>query len=304
MLDKLAASAAAALALTGMSGSGAMAGAGGQDGARPARAVLVRSVTSYGSTATVRLRGGWRLARVTFPETALAHPHVTGASSTSGDWSGYADTGHNVAFRFVAANFTAPNADCAASTLGKSGEALAYTWAGLDGFTSDTVEQDGFAEECTSSTSHSYYAWYEMYPSSPVMVSGPKPGDALVASVYFNSSTSKYTLEVNDLTQHGAGFTVTESCPSGHTCDNNSAEVITEAPGGGVAGGYDLADFGAVGYTNAAVTSRAGVRGGLATTSLWSPTSITMTDPSSDTMATAGPLQGSTAFLESFVKSN
>jgi hypothetical protein len=126
----------------------------------------------------------------------------------------------------------------------------------------------------------------------------------VVASVYFNSASGKYTLEVSDLTQKGAGFTVTESCPSGSTCANSSAEVITEAPGGGVAGGYDLADFGAVGYTNAAITSRSGTRGGLGATSLWSPTSITMTDPSGNTMATAGPLQGSTAFLSSFVKSS
>jgi hypothetical protein len=225
-------------------------------------------------------------------------------TSTSGDWSGYADTGHDVAFKFIAANFTAAGVDCAASTIGKSGQATVDTWVGLDGFNSATVEEDGFADECTSATSQNYFGWYEMYPDSAVAVTGPKPGDALLASVYFNPSTGQYTLGVSDLTQHDAGFSVTESCPAGSSCANSSAEVITAAPSGGVAAGYDLADFGAVEYTNTAVTSRAGARGGLGATSLWSPTDITMTDPSGDTMATAGPLQGGTAFRSSFAKSS
>jgi hypothetical protein len=295
MHHRLAVSAVAALVLSAMS-----AGAAAASTAASSR----NRAFSHNPDVAISFRGGWRLAHVRLPGTVLPHPRVTGTTATSGDWSGYVDTGHNVAFRFIAANFTVPNADCAASSLGTSGLALAGTWVGLDGWTSNTVEQDGFAEECRSSTSQSYYAWYEMYPDNQVMVSGPKPGDAVVASVYFNSTSGKYTLEVSDLTQKGAGFTVTESCPSGSTCANSSAEVITEAPGGGVAGGYDLTDFGAVGYTNASITSRSGTHGGLAATSLWSPTSITMTDPSGNTMATAGPLQGSTAFLSSFVKSS
>jgi Peptidase A4 family len=292
MYSRLAVGAVAALALSVMTVGPATASS--------APGVAVRS---QGPAVAINFRGGWRPAHVRLPAMALAHPRVTGSTSTSGDWSGYAVTGHNVAFRFIAANFTVPNADCAASTLGKGG-ALAASWVGLDGFNSATTEQAGFAEKCTSSTAQSYYAWYEMYPRDMVAVSGPKPGDAVVASVYFNSAAGQYTLEVSDLTQKGAGFTVTEACPSGSTCDNSSAEVITATPGGGVAAGYDLADFGAVGYTNVSVTSRSGIRGGLGTTSLWSPTSITMTDPSGNTMATAGPLQGSTAFLSSFVKSS
>src|ERR1700722_2375149 len=186
MFYRFPASAAVALALTGMSATGAMAGQAAHSGA-----------------ATITFRGGWRLAHVKLPGIALPRPRVTGGTTTTGDWSGYVDTGHNVAFRFIAANFTAPNVDCAASTRGKSGEALASTWVGLDGFNSDTIEQAGFEEECTSSTSQSYDGWYEMFPGAPVAVSGPKPGDALAASVYFNSTTGKYTLAGTDLTQAG-----------------------------------------------------------------------------------------------------
>ncbi|HEY1919626.1 MAG TPA: G1 family glutamic endopeptidase [Streptosporangiaceae bacterium] len=301
MYNRLAVGAVAALMLGAMSIGAASTSAVGATTAATRHTV---NVTSHGQAATITLRGGWRLAHVKLPDVALPHLRTAGATTTTGDWSGYADTGHNVAFRFIAANFTAPNVNCAASTRGKSGEALATNWVGLDGSNSDTIEQAGFEEECTSSTAQSYFAWYEMFPGAQVAITGAKPGDALSASVYFNSATGKYTLAVTDLTQGGAGFSVNESCPSGSTCSNSSAEAITAVPGGGVAGGYDLADFGAMAYTNAAVTSRSGERGTLGSNSLWSATNITMDDPSQDTMATAGPLQGGSAFLSSFVKSS
>jgi hypothetical protein len=292
---------AAALALTGMSATGAVASTAGT---RPAVASRVMHVDIHGVKATVTIRGGWRLAHVAIPSTALPRPRaIKAGSGESGNWGGYVDTGHNVAFRFVSANFTAPNVNCSDSPPGSSGVADVAGWTGLDGWSSNTVEQDGFGEFCEPSASpeQSWFAWYEVYPDDAVSFTGADPGDALVSSVYYNASAHAYELTMTDLTQNGAGFTADVGCPSGSTCDNSSAEVVSEVSNGGPTFGYNLADYGAMEFTNAAVTSRAGTRGNLGRNSLWSPTSITTVDPSGGTMQTAGPLQGNTAFLESWV---
>jgi Peptidase A4 family len=303
MIKRLAAGGVAVLALTGMSATGAAASTAGS---RPALATKVTYLKMHGTTAKITIRGDWRLAHVKIPSTALPHPRtIKAGSAQSGNWGGYVETGHNVAFRFVAANFTAPNVNCSNSPAGSSGVADVAGWTGLDGFSDATVEQDGFAEICEPSSSpvQSWYAWYEVYPDDAVAFAGVNPGDALVSSVYYNSSTQEYSLTVNDLTQNSAGFTVEIGCPSGNSCNNSSAEVISEVSNGGPAFGYNLADYGAMEFTNGAVTSRAGTRGNLGKNSLWSPTSIT-TVGTGDTMQTAGPLQGNTAFLESWLNAS
>jgi hypothetical protein len=63
---------------------------------------------------------------------------------------------------------------------------------------------------------------------------------------------------------------------------------------------YNLADFGAQSYTNAAVTSRSGVKGNLASGSLWNGFALTMTNPSGALMTVLGSLQGNTAFLNAW----
>jgi hypothetical protein len=202
--------------------------------------------------------------------------------------------GHGVHLRYAQAYFTVPSVDCANSTIGSAGYAYASEWVGLDGYSDDTVEQTGVAAYCTSTSgSPSYYAWYEMFPLSPVAFSGINPGDALRTSVYFNGTG--YQLALRDLTTGGTVST-TQVCPSGSTCDNASAEVVSEDPGGAVASGYDLADFGMASYINCAVTSHSGVRGTLAANSLWSSTTITMVDGSSTVMAAPTPLEGGLAF--------
>jgi hypothetical protein len=51
-----------------------------------------------------------------------------------------------------------------------------------------------------------------------------------------------------------------------------------------------------VNYTGAIVTSRAGLRGTLAPSSLWSSGQITMVDTSNQLMAAPSPLYGGQAF--------
>ena len=59
----------------------------------------------------------------------------------SSNWSGYADTGSN--FGQVAGSWSEPGATC-------SGRSTTYAafWVGIDGYSSDSVEQDGTLIEC------------------------------------------------------------------------------------------------------------------------------------------------------------
>jgi hypothetical protein len=131
------------------------------------------------------------------------------AQWTSPEWSGWADVAkQNVQLRYVTANFTVPTVKCGA--LGQS----AAFWVGLDGFTAsgipvpsnNTVEQAGIDVECNISTPSgpepSYYSFWEMYAPGtghgPHETAGVSPGDAIAVSVFYNSDTNKYNLQLND----------------------------------------------------------------------------------------------------------
>jgi peptidase A4-like protein len=157
-------------------------------------------------------------------------------NSTSSNWSGYAVTGSR--FTSVSASWTQPTAKC-------SGTAYSSFWVGLDGDTSNTVEQTGTDADCSGSTPQ-YYAWYEMYPKFPVNLRGTvRPGDHLSASVTTDGS-GRFTLTITDSTQ---GWTNTTNARL-KSAKLASAEVIAEAPSssGGV---LPLANFGTVSFSGA-----------------------------------------------------
>ncbi len=58
----------------------------------------------------------------------------------STNWSGYADTGSG--FSTVTGSWTEPSVSCTSQT------SLAAFWAGIDGYSSTSVEQDGTLAEC------------------------------------------------------------------------------------------------------------------------------------------------------------
>ena len=177
------------------------------------------SATAGGTTSTMR---HGRMHRIT--------------NSTSTNWSGYAVTGSR--FTSVSASWTQPTANC-------SGTAYSSFWVGLDGDTSNTVEQTGTDADCSGSTPQ-YYAWYEMYPKFPVNLRGTvRPGDHLSASVTTDGS-GRFTLTITDSTQ---GWTNTTNARL-KSAKLASAEVIAEAPSssGGV---LPLANFGTVGFSAA-----------------------------------------------------
>jgi peptidase A4-like protein len=137
----------------------------------------------------------------------------------SSNWSGYADTGSG--FSTVTGSWTEPSATCSSRTT-----SLAAFWVGIDGYSSDSVEQDGTLIECYEGTAYSY-TWWEMYPTNDIQVVGEtlKAGDSISASVV-RSGTS-YTLKVTDSTHTANSFSTTQTCSS---CANSSAEWIAEAP--------------------------------------------------------------------------
>jgi Peptidase A4 family len=178
----------------------------------------------------------------------LLHSGEHGVRDTevsSENWSGYAATGADGAFSSVSSSWTQPTATCSSGRHGRGGsDTYAAFWVGLDGYSSDSVEQTGTLIECVGSTAY-YYGWYEMYPSALVTYSNTlKPGDAISASVTFSGSDT-YTLTLKDSTQN---WTKTETI-SESGLDRSSAEVITEAPCCTNSGGIlPLADFGTVTY--------------------------------------------------------
>jgi hypothetical protein len=156
--------------------------------------------------------------------------------STSTNWSGYAVTGSR--FTSVSSSWTEPTATCSAT-------AYSSFWVGLDGDTSNSVEQTGTDADCSGKTPE-YYAWYEMYPKYPVNFSNTvRPGDHMSASVTTNDGGS-FTLTISDSTQ-GWTKTTTARLKSAKLA---SAEVIAEAPSSS-SGVLPLANFGTVSFSGA-----------------------------------------------------
>ena len=174
-------------------------------------------------------------------ETALAA--APAATDQSTNWAGYFLSGAVGAYSSVSASFTVPAAKCKAT-----GNQDASFWVGLDGVSSDSIEQIGFDTDCTAGVA-SYFGWYEVYPAPPVDFSNAiAPGDSMSASVTF-SGTTTYTLVLADSTA-GWSHTVTKS-ESG--LSRSSAEVVTSGSGGGGGTGPTLTNFGAITYTKCTV---------------------------------------------------
>jgi hypothetical protein len=151
----------------------------------------------------------------------MSSPHdIKGLTSVeSTNWSGYADTGSS--FSKATGSWSEPSASCSGRTT-----SLAAFWVGIDGYSSNSVEQDGTLIECYRGTAFQY-TWWEMYPTNDIQVVGESlaAGDRITASVV--RSGSNYTLAVTDSTHSANSFSTTQSCSG---CANSSAEWIAEAP--------------------------------------------------------------------------
>ena len=143
----------------------------------------------------------------------------------------------------VNGSWTVPAVDCSVTPT-----AYASFWIGIDGYSSNTVEQIGTESDCSSGLGI-YYAWYEMYPEYAVDLNMRiSPGDAASAEVQYLGGGS-FNLTLTD-TKTGASSSTTQKSTS---AARSSAEWIAEAPSSGEVR-LPLADFGTLTFQGAQAT--------------------------------------------------
>lgn len=180
-----------------------------------------------------------------------------GTGYSSLDWAGYAVTGPVVTS--VSGSWSAPAVVCSGRKLQQSA-----FWVGIDGFaaTDPTVQQVGTDSDCTKGTKKLpggpvYYAWYEMYPASLVVLPPAtypvSPGDTITGSV--TGTGVDYVLSITDAGHWTFSTTVAATTvPLGA-----SAEWVAEAPTScskGKCKPLPLADFGSVAFQGATVNGQ------------------------------------------------
>src|ERR1017187_4129912 len=165
---------------------------------------------------TWRTAGGLAVAGVMAAWSILGPAGAAFAATPSGEEYGYAVTG--VTYTSTTADWAMPAMIC--TTRGT----YVAIWTGLDGYSSDTVEQIGAEAYCSGATP-GYFSWRDLYAGAPVDFSKTlKPGDSLQASVTFKSS--KFTLTLHDVTQ-GWTQTVTKALSG---AARSSAETVVQVP--------------------------------------------------------------------------
>lgn len=194
---------------------------------------------------------GTATGTATFLSPTPSLPPLSAAmADRSPNWAGYAvqtsfDSPGSGAVDSVEASWNVPAVDCSQS----NGDYASAFWVGIDGITSNRVEQIGTESDCIGGTPV-YYAWYEVYPQDSVTLDlTVSPGDEVHARVdYLGNNTFRYT--IRDLT---TAETVSVTDRSRVIADRSSAEWVAEAPTSRRRL-LPLADFGPVAFTNAAVT--------------------------------------------------
>jgi hypothetical protein len=203
----------------------------------PAAGLLVAAVALTGSPGVATTRshhhsaagqalkaaGVSSVGHPNIPVPGSRRPEVNGTTAVgSYNWSGYADTSSTAqTFKSVVGHWTVPAVKCTPE------DRLESSWVGLDGATTNTVEQTGTLSWCYKG-SPVYQSWYEMYPAASQTVGTlVKPGDHITASVV-RSGTS-YTLKLTDATTAGNNINVVSTCALA-TCKDESAEWIVERP--------------------------------------------------------------------------
>jgi hypothetical protein len=212
----------------------------GRLGCGLAAAVLAVALVPSAGPAAPAAQAGMGPARIVAGSALMGVHGLTKVKSTN--WGGYADLSTDGStYTMVSGDWTLPKLKC---TSGENG--FASFWVGLDGFSDETVEQDGTRAECVDGQEE-YFDWWEMYPAGVMIVNQLAQGDQITGSVAVTGTT--YTLAITDHTDPSGSFSVTETCT---TCTDSSAEWITEAH---IADGIPFPDYGREAFTDASVTS-------------------------------------------------
>ncbi|WIX91494.1 G1 family glutamic endopeptidase [Amycolatopsis sp. DG1A-15b] len=200
-------------------------------------------------------------------------PSVAGplVNATSRNWAGYAITSLSTPaaiFTHVHASWTQRPITCPAS------DAWAVFWVGFDGWTNGTVEQGGSSARCVNGTPL-YQLWWEMFPTNAIQPALTiNAGDSVAADVAYDPATGKFTIKLDDATQH-TSFSTTQTCAANLVCSRTSAEWIIEAPGRfGTGDFFPLANYGRALMGNTVGTDDAGHGGSMTASSTWQRTMI------------------------------
>jgi Peptidase A4 family len=209
---------------------------------------------------------------------AVLHlPKHKRTATTATNWSGYAIDGSGASN--VIGSWTQPAAHCSPGETSWSA-----SWVGIDGDISNTVEQTGTDTDCTNGVA-SYYAWYEMYPKSPVTIKmAVHAGDTFTAQVRYSGGL--FTLKLID-SKTGASFTTVQS---GKKAARTSVEWIMEGPSNSGLTNFGTIPFGSSPSVLDAATIN-GVTGGLS--SFPNPQQITMVNSSGAPRAVPSSLTNS-----------
>jgi len=286
--------------------------------------------------AVMLFSSGSHLSSTKVKRTALRRTHLPNqihrrrdqTTSESYNWSGYAVTGANGSVTDVKSSWVVPSV---AGMCSGTPEGYAAFWTGIDGWTSNTVEQIGTDSDCvnltgTETATPTYYAWFEFYPQDAYLIgsytSGGAcesdcvfPGDKISAEVKFSGSSitgsrhrasRNFSVTISDETR-GWSFTTSSSVPG---AEQSSAEWIAETPYGcDTSSGFcQFADFGIVDYgdyfTGVGSTAYATVSGNTQSIGGFGSSvqqAVMVTYPSGTTMAQPSGLESSgTSFSDSW----
>jgi hypothetical protein len=221
--------------------------------------LIVKVVTAV-AVAGALLLGAFSAPAAARQSASHAPKHKFGRG-TSTNWSGYAIDGTNATQ--VTGTWTQPSvADGCASAA----NSWSSPWVGIDGDTSNTVEQIGTDADCQNGKPV-YYAWYEMYPKSLVVISSISvtPGDSYTGTVTYASGV--FTLSLTDNSTR-TSFSTRQAAKA--SVKRSSVEWIMEGPSSG-----SLTNFGSVPFSGASATI-GGVTGKLGSSPLPNASPITM----------------------------
>jgi Peptidase A4 family len=154
-----------------------------------------------------------------------------GTQVTSSNWSGYTVTSAKGSVSNASGSWLVPTVNCTSTP-----NAYSATWVGIDGYSSNTVEQIGTESDCVNGQT-SNYAWYEFYPHNYFTIEKfpLTASDRISADVTY--AGGKFTVTMEDLNT-GKEFSTSTKL---NQADRSSAEWIVEAPYSG--GVLPLSDF-------------------------------------------------------------
>lgn len=164
------------------------------------------------------------------------------------NWGGYAVTGPTSSVTDVKGSWTVPAVVPSVGATCLDTQVTwfdASFWVGIDGFSSNTVEQTGTSSDCFYGQV-SYYAWYEFYPAGSVTIQSLtlNPGDRITAEVKYSNGV--FTTTITDLTTKQTFTSPATAVPG---AEENSGEWIAESALASQ-GILALTDFISVTFTN------------------------------------------------------